>query len=151
MKTKRDTWKVEAYEIIILRNRHDVIYYLNMSCKTGDLLALDYCKTFDSVFKDFIKEIFKLFGFGEEFTKWVETSFSNTVAWIRLAFRAVQCKLRDKARVSIFTTGLCVSAVEIWGINIRNSSIKGTELPKLKDFHLEWVGKLANLEKRNGF
>ena len=49
-----------------------------------------------------------------------------------------------------YTTGLYVLAVEIWAINIRNSSIKGTELPKLKDFHLEWVGKLANLEKRNG-
>ena len=53
----------------ILRNIDDVIDYLNMSNKVGYLLELDYCKAFDSICKDFIIEAFKLFGFGEQFTK----------------------------------------------------------------------------------
>ena len=54
----------------ILRNIDDVIDYLNMSdSKAGYLLALDYCKAFDSVSEDFIKEAFKLFEFGEQFTQ----------------------------------------------------------------------------------
>ena len=61
----------------ILRNIDDVIYYLNMSDK-AEYLALDYCKAFDSISKDFIIEAFKLFGFGEQFTKWVKTLFLNT-------------------------------------------------------------------------
>ena len=59
----------------ILRNIDDVIDYLNMSDKAEYLLALDYCKAFDSISKDFIIEAFKLFGFGEQFTKWVKTLF----------------------------------------------------------------------------
>ena len=62
----------------ILRNIDDVIDYLNMSDKAGYLLALDYCKAFDSISKDFIIESFKLFGVGDQFTKWVKTLFSNT-------------------------------------------------------------------------
>ena len=61
----------------ILRTIDDVIDYLNMSDKAGYPLALDYCKAFDSVSKDFIIEAFKLFGFGEQFTKWVKTLFSG--------------------------------------------------------------------------
>ena len=45
----------------ILINIDGVIDYLNMSDKAGYLLALDYCKAFDSIFKDFIIEAFKLF------------------------------------------------------------------------------------------
>ena len=48
-----------------------------MSGKAGYLLALDYCKAFDSISDDFIIEAFKLFGFGEQFTKWVKTLFSR--------------------------------------------------------------------------
>ena len=49
----------------ILINIDDVIDHLKMSDKAGYLLALDYCKAFDSISKDFIIEAFKLFGFGE--------------------------------------------------------------------------------------
>ena len=61
----------------ILRNIDDVIDYLNMSDKAGYLLALDYCKAFDSLSKDFIIEAFKLFGFVEQFTKWIKTIFKH--------------------------------------------------------------------------
>ena len=50
-------------------------FFLNMSDKAGYLLALDYCKAFDSISKDLIIEAFKLFRFGEQFTKWVKTLF----------------------------------------------------------------------------
>ena len=49
----------------IFINIDDVIDHLNMSDKAGYLLALDYCKAFDSISKDFIIEAFKLFRFGE--------------------------------------------------------------------------------------
>ena len=61
----------------ILINIDDVIDYLNTSDKAGYLLALDYCKAFDSLSKDFIIEAFKLFGFVEQFTKWIKTIFKH--------------------------------------------------------------------------
>ena len=64
----------------ILRNIDDVIDYLNMSDKAGYLLALDYCKAFDSISKEFIIEAFKLSGFGEQFTKWVRLYFQTHLA-----------------------------------------------------------------------
>ena len=66
----------------ILRNIDDVIDYLNMSDKAGYLLALDYCKAFDSISKYFIIETFKLFGFGEKFTICVKILISNTFSGI---------------------------------------------------------------------
>ena len=84
----------------ILRNIDDVIDYLNMSGKAGYLLALDYCKAFDSISKEFIIEAFKLPGFGEQFTKWVKTLFSNTFSsinhggWLSEPFN-VNCGIRQ--------------------------------------------------------
>ena len=119
----------------ILRNTDDVIDYLNMSDKAGYLSAPDYCKAFDSISKDFIIEAFKLFGFGEQFTKWVKTLFSNTFSsinhggWLSEPFK-VNCGIRQGCP---FSPLAFVLAVEILAIKIRNSSIKGIELPKLKD------------------
>ena len=119
----------------ILRNIDDVRDYLNRSDKAGCLLALDYCKAFDSISKDVIIEAFKLFGFGEQFTKWVKTLFSNTFSsinhggWLSEPFK-VNCGRRQGCP---FSPLAFVLAVEILAIKIRNSSIKGTELPKLKD------------------
>ena len=116
----------------ILRNIDDVIDYLNMSDKAGYLLAVDYCKAFYSVSKDFIIEAFKLFGFGEQFTMWVKTLFSNSInhgGWFSEPFN-VNCGIRQGCPYSPLAF---VLAVEILTIKIRNSSIKGIELPKLKD------------------
>ena len=118
----------------ILRNTDDVIDYLNMSDKAGYLLALDYCKAFDC-YEEFIIEAFKLFGFGEQFTKWVKTLFSNTFSsinhggWLSEPFK-VNCSIQQGCP---FSPLAFVLAVEILAIKIQNSSIKGIELPKLKD------------------
>ena len=109
----------------ILRNTDDVIDYLNMSDKA--VSALDYCKAFDSVSKDFIIEAFKLFGFGEQFTKWVKTLFSNTFSsinhggWLSEPFN-VNCGIRQGCP---FSPLAFVLAVEILAVKIRNSSIIG--------------------------
>ena len=109
-----------------------------MSDKAGYLLALDYCKAFDSVSKDFIIEAFKLFGFGEQFTKWVKTLFSNTFSsinygdWLSEPFN-INCGIRQGCP---FSPLAFVLAVEILAIKIRNSSIKGIELLKLKDLQI---------------
>ena len=57
-------------------------------------------KAFDSISKYFIIEAFKLFGFGEQFTKWVKTLFSNTFSSINyggwLSERSVSTAARGK-------------------------------------------------------
>ena len=122
----------------ILRNIDDVIDYLNISDKAGYLSAPDYCKAFDSISKDFIIEAFKLFGFGEQFTKWVKTLFSNTFSsinhggWLSEPFK-VNCGIWQGCP---FSPLAFVSAVKILAIKIQNSIIKGIELPKLKDLHI---------------
>ena len=119
----------------ILRNIDDVIDYLNMSDKAGYLLALDYCKAFDSISKDFIIEAFKLFGFGEQFTKWVKTNKFSSInygGWLSEPFN-VNCGIRQGCP---FSPLAFVLAIEILAIKIRNSSIKGIELPKLKDLQI---------------
>ena len=106
-----------------------------MSDKAGYLLALNYCKAFDSISKDFIIEAFKLFGFGEQFTKWVKTLFSNTFSsinhggWLSEPFK-VNCGIRQGCP---FSPLAFVLAVEILAIKSRNSGIIGIELHKLKD------------------
>ena len=106
-----------------------------MSDKARYLLALDYCKAFESISKDFIIEAFKLFGFGEQFTRWVKTLFSNTFSsidhegWFSEPFN-VNCGIRQGC---LFSPQTFVLAVKILAIKCRNSGIKGIELPKLKD------------------
>ena len=64
----------------ILRNIDDVIDYLNMSDKAGYLLALDYCKVFYSMCKDFIIEAFKLFGLANNLQSGLRLYFQTHLA-----------------------------------------------------------------------
>ena len=107
-----------------------------MSDKAGYLLILDYCKALDSISKDFIIDALNLLGFGEHFTKWFKTLFfPNTLSsinhggWFSEPFNE-NCGIRQGCP---FPPLAFVLGVEILAIKIRNSSIKGIELPKLKD------------------
>jgi hypothetical protein len=58
----------------ILRVIDDAITYLDATNSPGVLMALDYTKAFDTVSKDFLSDVFNIFGFGQEFIQWVKGS-----------------------------------------------------------------------------
>ena len=115
----------------VIRSIDDVINYLNKTKKAGLLLAVDYSKAFDSISKTFIQHVFKVFGFGTDFQKWVQVlnngclSSINHGGWISEPFD-IGCGIRQGCPFS--PLGF-VLAVELLAIKIRNSAIKGIELP----------------------
>lgn len=115
----------------VLRTIDDVIQYLNTTGKAGYLVALDYAKAFDSVSKDFLLHTFEVFGFGNEFQKWVKvlTKSSNSCinygGWLSESFD-VFCGIRQGCP---FSPLAFVLSVELLAIKIRNSSINGIPIP----------------------
>ena len=138
--TKVITKLINADQVGYLKNRNistiirtidDTIDYLNNTNKSGYLLALDYQKAFDSISKDFLLESFNIFGFGEEFRKWIGIlnndvhSCINHGGWLSQSF-PMMCGIRQGCP---FSPLAFILAVELLAIKIRNSQIKGTELP----------------------
>ena len=62
----------------IIRLVDDIIDKMENDNDQGALLALDYSKAFDSISKEFMLKAFSLFGFGEQFIKWVEVLNNST-------------------------------------------------------------------------
>ena len=119
----------------VIRTIDDAIDYLNNSNKSGYLLALDYQKAFDSISKDFLLESFNIFGFGEEFRHWIKilnndaSSCINHGGWLSKTF-PVKCGIRQGCP---FSPLAFILAVELLAIKMRNSQLKGIELPKLSE------------------
>lgn len=115
----------------VIRTIEDVIEYLNFSNKSGFLLALDYYKAFDSISREFIVKTFDVFGFGENFKKWVKVLGNNTFSsinyggWISKQF-SVSCGIRQGCPFSPLSF---ILAVELLANKIRNSPISGILLP----------------------
>jgi hypothetical protein len=115
----------------ILRTIDDVINYLNKTGKLGYLLAIDFAKAFDSISKPFLLHTFKVFGFGNEFQKWVSVSLKgstcsiNYSGWLSNSFD-VSCGIRQGCP---FSPLAFVLAVELMAIKIRCSSCKGISYP----------------------
>jgi exonuclease III len=114
-----------------LRTIDDVINYLNKTGKSGYLLAIDFAKAFDSISKPFLLHTFKVFGFGDEFQKWVSvllkgsTCSINYSGWLSNSFD-VSCGIRQGCP---FSPLAFVLAVELMAIKIRCSSCKGISYP----------------------
>ena len=95
MKTKWATLGAET----VIRTMDDVINYLNRTKKAGYILAVDFRKAFDSISKDFLSHVFKAFGFGVDFQKWVSVltkgtaSCKNHGGWVSDPFE-VLCGIR---------------------------------------------------------
>ena len=119
----------------ILRTIDDVIEYLNQTNKAGYLLALDYSKAFDSISRNFILKAFKVFGFGEQYRKWIGILNSKTFSsinhggWISQSF-PVSCGIRQGCPLSPLAF---ILSVELLAIKIRECNIKGIGLPKQND------------------
>ena len=61
----------------LLRQIDDIIQYAENNNKQGYILAVDYKKCFDSVSHSYIDYAFKSFGFGINFTRWVQLLTRN--------------------------------------------------------------------------
>lgn len=115
----------------VIRTIDDVINYLNVTGKAGYLLALDYSKAFDSISKEYLIEVFKIFGFKNDFIRWVQILNNNTSScinhggWISEGF-TVNSGIRQGCP---FSPLAFILAVEVLAIKIRNSLIKGIQLP----------------------
>ena len=123
----------------VLRTIDDVINYLNVSGKSGYLLALDYAKAFDSISKDFLLCAFKAFGFGSDFQKWIKvitkssSSCINYGGWLSESFN-VNSGIRQGCP---FSPLAFVLSVELLAIKIRNSSLKGISYPRTEQENLD--------------
>lgn len=115
----------------VIRTIDDVINYLNKSNKAGYLLAVDYSKAFDSISKPFLYNVFKIFGFGPDFYKWVQllnngaSSSINNGGWLSEPID-ISCGIRQGCP---FSPLAFILAVELMAIKIRNSTIVGISSP----------------------
>ena len=60
-----------------VRTVADVIQFTKFSNILGILLNIDFEKTYDSVDHGFLKNVIKLFNFGESMQRWVHTFYNN--------------------------------------------------------------------------
>jgi hypothetical protein len=111
-----------------VRAIYDLIEYLNKNKKPGLLLCLDFEKAFDSLNWEFMFNVLKLFGFGEEFCKWIHIFYKNIKSTVAVngsltPWFFVQRGCRQGDPLSPYLFVLCV---EILAIMIRcNDKIKG--------------------------
>ena len=56
----------------------DVIEMIEFNNNSGAIVALDYCKAFDSVNKNFLLHTMNLYDFGPNFQKWTQVLLANS-------------------------------------------------------------------------
>ena len=66
----------------VLINMYENIAYCNDKNIQGALVSIDQCKAFDSVAPEYMREVYKFFGFGEHFINMFDTLCNNRVACI---------------------------------------------------------------------
>ena len=119
---------------MVARAIDDIIEYTRENEKPGILASLDYSKAFDSISKEFMLEVFRLFGFGPHFLQWLEVLNQKTVScisysgWLSRWFD-LECGIRQGCPIS----PMCfVIACEVLSCKIRQSSdIKGIQVPSM--------------------
>lgn len=117
----------------VIRTIDDVINYVKETKTAGFLLALDFSKAFDSISKDLISYSFNIFGFKQDFQRWIQVIMKNCESsvlyggWISNSFK-VNCGIRQGCPLSPLAF---ILAVELLALKIRNSTIKGIENPKI--------------------
>ena len=121
----------------IIRLIDDVTEYVDEQNESGALLALDYTKAFDSISKEYLTQVFSLFGFGEDFIHWVDVLNNGTESSVQYCgwqskWFEVQSGIRQGCPFSPLAFILAVEIMalkirqkqEIVGINLRNDSVK---------------------------
>ncbi len=116
----------------VLRAIDDVIEYSNTNKIPGIMLALDYSKAFDKISKECMIEAFKIFGFGNDFVKWITVLNTDTVSCINYCgslseWFSIESGIRQGCPIS----PMCfVLACELLSCKIRQSkNIQGVKLP----------------------
>ena len=61
---------------------YDLMEYLENKDKNGMLLLLDFEKAFDSIEWDYLNEVLKVFGFGQQFIRWFGILYKNACSCI---------------------------------------------------------------------
>ena len=116
----------------IIRLIDDAIETIKFNNNSGAIVALDYCKAFDSVNKNFLLHTLNLYDFGPNFQKWTQVLLANSqsavqhAGWLSDWFPS-QCGIRQGCPLSPL---LFILAVEILALKIRQcSSMQGIKLP----------------------
>ena len=114
-----------------LRTIDDVIEYLKYKNKPGVLLAIDFSKAFDSISRKFMINAFKKFGFGVQFTKWVQIIMSENRSsigyngWVSGTFK-VERGIRQGCP---FSPLAFIIGIEFLALRIRNDHrMKGIKI-----------------------
>ncbi len=123
----------------VLRAIDDVIAYTDNNNIPGILLALDYSKAFDKISKEFMVDTFRIFGFGENFVKWINVlntdnmSCINYCGWLSAWF-PIERGIRQGCPIS----PMCfILACEILSCYIRQTAdIKGIKVPGGKEIRI---------------
>ena len=118
----------------IIRLVDDVIESIKYDNKSGGMIALDYCKAFDSISKDFLITVLKEFNFGVTFIQRVKVLMAKTessvqhAGWLSEWF-PTECGVRQGCP---FSPMLFILGVELLAIKIRQScDISGILLPEV--------------------
>ena len=118
----------------IIRFIDDVIEMIRYNKQTGGIVALDYCKAFDSIDKAFLQISFEVFEFGVEFQKWVKVLMESNYSSVQHNGWLSECFPTESGiRQGCPFSSLCfILAVEILAIKIRQTNIiKGILLPSI--------------------
>ena len=115
-----------------IRTIDDVITFLNTQKRGGILLALDFSKAFDSIYKHFIMKALHTFNFGPQFIHWISIYTSDTRSaicyngWITEYFK-VQKGIRQGCPLSAL---LFILGLELMACKLRNNPrIRGIKVP----------------------
>ena len=103
----------------------EIIKYKNIN---GGIVALDYCKAFDSINKNYLRETLTTFDFGPNFKAWIAVLLNNTMSSVQHAgwlseWFPTQCGIRQGCPASPL---IFILAVELLALKIRqNERIRG--------------------------
>jgi exonuclease III len=131
----------------ILRLIDDTINYMDFNDLPGMILAVDYTKAFDTISKDFVIDVFRIFGFGEQFTQWVKVLMSNTESCVNYSgwltdFFPLESGIRQGCP---FSPLAFILAVELFSLKIRQCpEIKGIQLPGCGKTTQHKIGQYAD-------
>lgn len=121
----------------IVQSIRDTMFYMKEKNKKGYLISLDLEKAFDRVEHEYLLNVIKEFGFGENFRKWIMIFYSNILTCVKCNGFLSECfqltrSIRQGCPLSALLyslvaepLGLAIKAdTEIKGIRIEGSNIQ---------------------------